>query len=538
MTRRPTRTAPAPPPRGETEPPRVIGVIDIGATAVRMEIAEVRPEGGTRTIEALSRPVALGKDTFTRGVIPRETTETCVRVLRQFRAVLRGYGIDDPAQVNAVATSAVREARNRDRFLARIQMATGIPVVCIDEVELSRLTYLAARDVLTRGGVPAPWNVMVIEIGGGSTELLLIRQGRVAFSETYRLGSLRMRESLETYRVPPRRSRRLLEQGIDRTVQQMRRSMEGSVPALLAMSGDVRFAAARLCRHWDEVTLARLRPAALDAFTDRILGMTPDQLVRTYRLAYPDAESVGPALLSCVRIAQAFGAREILVPKTHLRTALELEMAADTIWTSDFCAQIEHAARALARKFCTDLRHAEHVAWLAGLLFDALREEHQLSPRHGFLLRIAALLHEVGLFVSSRSHHKHSMYLILNSDLFGLTREDILLVALVARYHRRSPPQPTHPAYAQLDRERQLVVQQLAALLRTACALDRNHTQRVRDVDLRREGDRLQIAVGDLDDVALERHALREKGTLFEDVYGLPVELVRGPPPKGPEANV
>ena len=140
--------------------------------------------------------------------------------------------------------------------------------------------------------------------------------------------------------------------------------------------------------------------------------------------------------------------------------------------------------------------------------------------------------------MNSRSHHKHSMYLIQNSDLFGLAQDDIKLVALVARYHRRAMPLPTHPVYSALDRERRMVVQSLAALLRVADALDRSHSQRISEYTIAHGADRFTITVAGVDDLTIERVALREKADLFEAVFGLPVALERGAAVKGIESNV
>lgn len=152
--------------------------------------------------------------------------------------------------------------------------------------------------------------------------------------------------------------------------------------------------------------------------------------------------------------------------------------------------EVIYSAGAVAAKYNVDPRHAQHVAQLALKLFDALRREHQLTDRHRVLLEVAALLHEIGGHVSSRSHHKHSMYLILNSDLFGLTREDLTLVALTVRYHRRAIPKPTHPEYAALSRDDRIAVAEMAALLRMAHAFGRNHAQQVKDITIERLPDR------------------------------------------------
>jgi exopolyphosphatase/guanosine-5'-triphosphate,3'-diphosphate pyrophosphatase len=148
------------------------------------------------------------------------------------------------------------------------------------------------------------------------------------------------------------------------------------------------------------------------------------------------------------------------------------------------------------------------------------------------LLRVAALLHDVGGFVSTQSHHKHSYYLIANSEIFGLSREDREIIALVARYHRRSMPKPTHPEYMALRRDLRMAVSKLAGMLRVADALDQGHWQHVSDFDIERQGGDLVIYVSNATDMTLERRALVRKADLFEEILGLHVRLEeKGPAP-------
>jgi exopolyphosphatase/guanosine-5'-triphosphate,3'-diphosphate pyrophosphatase len=286
------------------------------------------------------------------------------------------------------------------------------------------------------------------------------------------------------------------------------------------------------------VEYVRIAPRTFTAFARRIFSLSADDIVRLYQMPYPEAETVGLALQIYAQIVRTFNVREIWVPKIHLRTGLELEMATRSLWTSDFICQLEGSARRFGEKYHVEPRHAEQVAKLCDRLFDALSPEHGLDRHYGFLLRIAALLHEAGLFVNSRNHHKHSMYLIHNSDLFGLTQEDILLVALIARYHRRAMPLSTHPFYGALSRERKLVVQALAALLRVADALDRGHTQRISVQSVEMGEGRCVIRVAGADDLTVERAALKEKADLFEAIYGGVVTLEQEGATRGAESNV
>jgi exopolyphosphatase/guanosine-5'-triphosphate,3'-diphosphate pyrophosphatase len=204
---------------------RTAAVIDVGSTAIRMEIAEIGAGGAVRTLESLQQPVHLGKDTFTTGRIQQSTIEECVRILKGFRRVMEEYGVTEPGQVRAVATSSVREAANRETFLDRVYMATRINVQAIDEAEETRLTYMAVQEILQQEPDLKRGDALVIEVGGGDTELLLIQDGYVTYSNTFRLGTLRMRETLGTQHTSPQRALATLLKQIQLSADQIRRSV-------------------------------------------------------------------------------------------------------------------------------------------------------------------------------------------------------------------------------------------------------------------------------------------------------------------------
>jgi len=506
--------------------PRLFAVIDVGATAVRMEIAELTGGGDIRTIEQLYHAVHLGKDAFTLGRIQQSTIEECVTILKNCRRVMEEYGITEPSQVRAVATSSVREAANRDTFLDRIYIATRISLEVIEETEETRLTFLAVQDILARHADLQRGDILVVEVGGGDSELLLVQDGFVTFSNTYRLGSLRMRETLDTRHTPAARLYETFLRHSQLTVDQIQRSVPVErTPFMIAISGDARFAAAHLSPQWQGEQTVRLDIKSFSSFARRVAGLGVDELVGKYRMSFQEAETVGPALISYAQVAKVFGVEQIIVSKSSLRHGLLREAIGFGNWNEALESQVIHSAIALGHKFGFDERHGTQVADLSVRLFRELQADHQLGARHERILRVAAILHEVGLFINTRSHHKHSMYIILNSDLFGLSRADMKLIALVARYHRRAAPQPYHEGYSLLDRDGRMVVSKLSAILRVADALDRNHMQQVREVSFVRTYGQFTIYVHDVQDLTLERVALKEKGSMFEEVYGMKVNL-------------
>jgi exopolyphosphatase/guanosine-5'-triphosphate,3'-diphosphate pyrophosphatase len=505
----------------QTGPASVKAVIDIGATAIRMVLAEIGKDGSVRTLESLQQSVSIGRDTFATGKISPDAIEECVQVLRNFREVLNEYRIERPDLIRAVATSAVQEASNCDVFLDRVYMATGINLEAIDAAEVSRLTYFSILPLLEHEEKLRQGNLLVMEVGGGHTEVLGLRDGRVSFAHSYRLGSFRIREMLEDAQIPAVRFRELLEGEIVSGIRPIIENFTSPKDVrILVLGGDARFAAQQIKPGWDAQPVASMRTAALSRFTDEVLEYSVEELVQKFNLSFPAAESLGPALLVILRVALQMKHKSLYIGTATMRDGLLREVAAGGAWDDSFVRQIIHSAVEVGLHFGFDQKHAELVTAHARMLFRALQDEHQLAPRDETILTVAALLHDVGEFISNRSHHKHSQYLIRYSDIFGLSQQDLEMVAVVARYHRRAMPRATHVEYNKLNRRDRMRVSKLAAMLRVADALDRGHVQRVSQMTPRVQPDQLIIAVNDPRECAVERMALAEKGRMFEQVYG------------------
>lgn len=509
------------------EVPRPVAVIDIGATSIRMAIAEIHG-GEVRTLDTLVQTVDLGREAFANRRLSRKSIERSASVLSQYQRVLQQYGITANQDVRVVATTAVREASNRLAFADRIFVATGLNVDPIDEAEVNRITYMGVTPHLMSHPKLADGKSVVVEVGGGSTEVLIVRSGNVLSSQSFRLGSLRMLMTLDDLRTSAQHKRSVLESQVRKSLEKISESVDSDTAInLIALGGDVRFAASQLI-DWDGETLAELPTKKLAKFTEKILGLDQDAIVKRYDASFIEAETLGPALLAYTMLAQHFGLSHIHVCDTNLRDGLLNDMAGGAGWTAEFRNQIVRSAISLGRKFDFDETHARNVAELARILFSQLQDEHQLDSRHEVILFVASILHEIGMMVNVRSNHKHALYLIRNSEIFGLSQGELLQVGLVARYHRRANPQPSHEGYGTLPQEERVVVAKLASLLRLAIALDDTRTGRVRDIQCKCTRKQLVINVLGVDDVSLEQIAMRENSGLFRDVFGMQVLLRAG----------
>ena len=507
---------------------RVVAAIDIGSSALRLDIGEVGAQGDVRLLESLRHSVRLGKDVFSKGRIQQDTLRRCVSILKNYNRLMKEYGVTRPDQLRAVATSFAREASNRDMFVDRVSTVTGIDVMVLEESEEARLTYLAVRETLESAGILAAGNVAVMEIGGGQTILLYIRKGKVTVAQSFHTGALRTHELVEAGVGTGPRMKSVLKAYASEMVEQVLKAVpREKISSLVVMGAGARFVSEHAAGENppQDPRVALAPTARLIELADKLAPMPVASLVREHKLTYQDAETLAPAVMSIALAARALKVREVHVVQATLRDGLLREMAMRDYRSSGFEEQVVYSALTMAARYGTDEAHVKNVEASAVALFDELTEEHQLGGHERMLLRCAAILHDIGNYVNARAHHKHSMYLILNSDLFGLTRHDMQIVSIVSRYHRKAVPSPAHPEFAALPLEDRMTVAKLAALLRVADSLERTPRETPRALDFRREADRFVIQVRDMEDLTMERLVLKEKGNLFFDVFGLMPEL-------------
>jgi exopolyphosphatase/guanosine-5'-triphosphate,3'-diphosphate pyrophosphatase len=497
-----------------------VAVLDMGASAIRLVIAEVADDGAMRIVEEASRAVLLGRDTFAAGTIRPRTADAASAALDGFRQVIDGYGV---TQIRAVATSAVREARNRDAFLDRLRARTGISFDVINEAEESRLAFMAVRH--REAGQPGFEGecTLLAEVGGGSTSLTLLRHGQPTRSGVYALGAIRLRQQLELWKHPHPIQVVLLKRQIANVVEEIR--LEFPLPDIthvIAMGGDVRFAASQM-QDADGGTISR---EAFLAFCAGIEKLDEDQLVDRFRLHPGEAETLAPALMVYGTLLAETSADCVVVSEASLRLGVLLESAVgDRDSAAEFEAQVLASAEAVGEKYRFDAAHGRHVARLAARLFDVLVAEHGLGRRERLLLQVSALLHDIGIYISLRSHHKHSQYILAASQIFGLSDEETAIIANVARYHRRGMPQRSHLPYVALDRQDRLVVDKLAALLRVANALDAEHLQKIQDIRLAVRAGAWLIEYDAAGDATMEQMAATARADLLVEAFGRQVVI-------------
>jgi exopolyphosphatase / guanosine-5'-triphosphate,3'-diphosphate pyrophosphatase len=499
---------------------QLVAVLDMGASAIRLAIAELAPDQSIRIIEEASRGVLLGRDTFSSGVLRVATADAALAAVEGFRDVMKQYAVD---HVRAVATSAVREARNSEVFLDRIRGRTGIAFEIINEAEESRLVYLAASEALGESHAFQASVALLAEVGGGSTSLTVLKKGLPNRSGVYGLGAVRMRQQLNLRAHSQEVRVALLKRHITNLVEEIRLDLPlDRVVSLIAVGGDVRFASAQIVERESAPGVREIPRASFLTFCRELEQLDEEKLFERFRLPAVEAETLVPALLVYEKLLAESAADTLVVCDASLRRGILLDMAepGGRLAAEGFAQQVLESAEALGAKYAFDRAHGRHVAKIATQLFDTLLTEHGLSERDRLLLQVAALLHDIGVYVGLRAHHKHSQYLLAASQIFGLSQEETAVVSNIARYHRRGTPQQSHLPYVALDRQDRLLVNKLAALLRVANALDAQHLQRVHTLRVLRDAKVWTLEIESSGDVTLEKMAATARADMFVDTFG------------------
>jgi exopolyphosphatase / guanosine-5'-triphosphate,3'-diphosphate pyrophosphatase len=495
----------------------ILASIDVGSNALRLAIGDVDSQQHITIVESLREPVRLGQDVFTNGVISEATMDQAVAAFEKFRHAIDLRGA---SWSKAVATSAVREALNRDIFVDRLASASGIDLVTIGPEEEARLIFLAVADKLSLKNKLA----MLIDIGGGSTEVTLAEDESIIVSESFRLGAVRLLNLFEEKKHGEAKFNQLLREYMDATQKRLKKEI-GSRKIDLCVGtggnietlGDLR----KSFLHKERDT--EVSDDDLDALVKKLVGMTYEQRIQELGLRPDRADVIVPASMVLQKITRVAGVSEVVIPHVGLKDGLLIDMIQELFGEKRPLRrdQVLASAIQLGRKYMFDEQHGTTVARYAARLFDETRSLHNLGMEFRLLLEVAALLHDIGNFINSADHHKHTYYLLSVSPLIGLTQTQLAIVANVARYHRKSMPKPQHDGFRTLSSKERVVVSKLSALLRLADAMDNEHASKVESFSVEYKKPKLTIRMRGEGDLLLEKWALAKKAPMFEDVFSV-----------------
>jgi exopolyphosphatase / guanosine-5'-triphosphate,3'-diphosphate pyrophosphatase len=503
-----------------------IAVIDVGAHFARLEIAQIMSDGRKyETLERLTQIVPLGLDVFTKGKISTTNITLVGKILKDFSVVIKEYKVK---HIKTVATSAVREATNRELFIDRVYRISGIRLKVLESSEEAKIMFLALKEVVGEQFAFNKKNVMACVIGTGTTQISFIEKGVLKSSEAIRVGSLRLVEELER----PMNARQLkiaikpfvkteaigvLAQSSLNLKKGLMIGMGSSVRTLLKMDASLAQPNAQILS---------LTKSKFEEIYTRISQLSPTEIAEKYDISETLAQSIEPSCGILYHFLNATNIDNLIIPLVSTRDAIINDLINEISDIEDpFATHLTSCVKTLGEKYRFDSKHAETVAGAALKIFDKTKYLHGLHDESRQLLEISAILHDIGIFINTRQHHKHSYYLIQNSQIPGIVEKEREIIAVTARYHRRAFPKNSHVEYSLLPPEAKVIVTFLAAILRIADALVFAHNLEIVDIKLNYKKQILEIILDGSINLTLDNWTSRKKADLFKEIFGFKTQL-------------
>lgn len=498
------------PSEDEIEADALVGAIDVGSNAMRLGIATRDLKGGATLVQRYREPVRLGHDAFTSGTFSEQTMNDAVEAFTQFRRILDQHHID---QYRATATSAMRDSKNGSELIQRIYNETGIELNLISGEEEARLVhYSIARRVDLSDKF-----TLLIDMGGGSVEVTLCDDGEIISAQSFKIGTVRLLEMLSASGD----FNTLLSRYLDGTRKKLREQIGRRRADLCVTTGGNAAAIGELAHQIlgtgnpDSVSRKQL-----EKLISRLTGMTIEERIRDLGLRPDRADVILPAAMVFHEIMLLAGAKKMFMPDASLMDGLILDMvdSEDRNFRSQR-ANLIAWTRSLKKKFHVDRKYAKEVARLALELFDQTTKLHNLGYRDRLLLEVAALVHEIGMYIRVGGHHRHAAYLISVSPLLGLSEQEKRVLSQTVRYQRKASPCDEHSDFNQLKKSEQQKVWHLSALLRVAIAINKERRSRVKSTHIEIGRDQVHLHLHGDGDLNLERWAALQTANYFKQSF-------------------
>lgn len=503
-----------------------LAAIDIGTNSIRCIVVEVDPQEGFRVLDDEKATVRLGEGLNSSGIITPAAQERAIEALQRMRKIIDGLGAD---MVEVVATSAVRKAVNQSQFLDAVRNKTGLEIQVIGgEIEAELATLSVHHNFAMHRQ-----RFAMADIGGGSVEIVIASGRHTETVTSLELGAVFLSETFLQNDPPTEKELKRLRKHIRKSLKETGIGDGLPVSCLIGSGGTMTNIGSMIMALRGEQYQSVHRFEVLHSEVVHLLAMlsrkNQKERIATPGLNPERADIILAGMILTDELLRrnhtnllkinAQGIREGLILQSLQKRGL-LEVNADARDWRD-------AVLEFARSCKVDEQHSRQVSSLARQIFNQVAEANSLDQRYGDLLEAAALLHDIGYFISYHQHHKHSYHLIRHANLFGFTPRERELIANLARYHRRSLPKKKHDGFAQLSSDDQELVRKLAGILRLADGLDRRRNQLVKMIDCQMDRDRLLLTLYSTDDLQVEIYGAQTKGDLFCDAFGYQLELVQ-----------
>ncbi len=507
----------------------LIAAIDLGTNSFHLVIAKIDSKGRFTVITRAKEVVRLGSSSNDMKYISDVAMDRGVEAMKRFKLICDSY----KARVIAVATSATREALNKDEFISRVRKETGIEINIVSGYEEARLIYLGVLQSLNIFDK----RILLIDIGGGSTEFLIGERGSVIYANSTKIGAVRLTNKFS------------LDKKISGSLRDAEQFVKGVLSPVIRHISTEEFEMAigssgtivnigsiinseNLSDADSEFNMNGfvIKKKQLVSATDKILeAETLQQRLSIPGLDPKRADIITAGAIILKQIFEGLGLEKMTVSNFALREGIITNQIQQASGHYDFnnLTDVRYGSVLhLGENTNFDRQHSLHVLGIAVKIFDFLKNRYSFTPDDRIYLEAACILHDVGHHISSNSHHKHSYYIIRNSELLGFNDREIEIIANVARYHRKSHPKLKHEGFNKLDSPSRDLVSKLSGILRLADALDRSHKSVVKSIELMQAGNTLKIKLVEYTtEPSLEIWGANLRKGLFEESFGLKVEI-------------
>jgi exopolyphosphatase/guanosine-5'-triphosphate,3'-diphosphate pyrophosphatase len=507
-----------------------LAAIDMGTNSFHLLIVQPDMSGSKfKVLDHVKETIRLGSGSTDMKYLSPDAIVRALEALKRFKQMADSYG----AQVRAIGTSALREALNQGEFIARAKAETGIIVEVVSGFEEARLIYLGvlqALPVFNR-------QMLLFDIGGGSTEFLIGLRRKVLYGNSLKLGAIRLTQRFFSKGVFERKSIKECREYVAGMLSPIVRDVHKNGYEFAVGSSGTLLTVARVISQKSKPPvgaglngLVISRTQMLSALNEILLARTVKNVAAIPGVGIDRADIIVGGAIVLEQIFQTLDLKQVTLSEASLQEGIAFDTIEKRLKKPNhhYLADLRRSSvRALADNFAYEKKHSAQVTSLALRLFDETSGIHKLQPIHRELLEFSALLHDIGLFVSHSLHHRHTYYLIRNAELLGFTENEKTIMANVARYHRKSHPKPKHEGFAQLNPEDQDVVIKLAAILRIADGLDRSHTCVVSDLSVGIKAGHIlcKLTARHNSDVGLEIWGAERKKQLFEETFMMAVSF-------------
>lgn len=495
---------------------RIMAAIDVGAYELEMKIFEISKKKGIVTLNTVRHVVDLGKDTYASGMIAFTHIHELCECLLDFRETMKEYGVEDYV---AYATSSLREAVNRDIVIDRITVKTGLTVKVLSNSEQRFLCYRAMA-VKSEFANMIQEGTAIVDVGAGSIQISLFDKEALVTTQNIKLGTMRIRELLYSLSDTRKQFENLIEELVNNELETFQKlfQKDKSIKNIVAIGEFIGYFTKKTNKQIETMT----REQFLERFAS-IREKNISQLSEKIGITEEEAVLMIPCVMVYKRLMDKTETENIWFPQFDLCDGIAADYGlANGILQAyhDFEADIFSAARNIARRYKGNMNHTKNLEQSALAIFDAMKRYHGLGKRDRILIQLAAILHDCGKYVSMSQSGQASYYIILASEIIGITRAEREIVANVVRYNTEDFDFDDMELQ-NMDRDAYMRIVKLVAILRISNAMDRSHKQKFMDVKAVIKKQELIITTCTKEDITLEKGLFKKKAEFFEEVYGI-----------------